>query len=153
MFWEFCQCFVGILYKCNIGVIFRKDLGDRLGGFAVYFAINGWFRVFVAATYLPVCLTPKTLHRAVSHQNILANLWVGNWWEVLVAFFIVWDRNLKAILRFCSCIGALVYIFYIHKVVGGGVCCMGFWVWYFIKTPVVVCCHNNESGIFWFDIL
>ncbi len=41
--------------------------------FAVYFAINGWFRVFVVATYLSIRLTPKTLHTTVSHQNILAN--------------------------------------------------------------------------------
>ena len=41
--------------------------------FACYFAINGWFRVFVVATYLSICLTPKTLHTTVSHQNIIAN--------------------------------------------------------------------------------
>ena len=41
--------------------------------FACYFAINGWFRVFVVATYLSICLTPKTLYLTVSHQNILAN--------------------------------------------------------------------------------
>ena len=37
-----CQCFVGNLYKCNIGVIIGEDVGIEiyLRGFAVYFAIN-----------------------------------------------------------------------------------------------------------------
>ena len=43
------------------------------GLFAGLFAINAWFRVFVVATYLSICLTPKTLHTTVSHQNIIAN--------------------------------------------------------------------------------
>ncbi len=41
--------------------------------FAGYFAINDGSRVLVVATYLSICLTPKTLNLAVSHQNILAN--------------------------------------------------------------------------------
>ena len=46
-------------------------------------------------------------------------------------------------------------ILYGVSVVGEGVCCIMFEVWvrYFINTSLVVCCHNNESGIFWFDIV
>ena len=50
--------------------------------FAGYFAINDWSRVLVVATYLSICLTPKTLNLAVSHQNILANNSVYKLWEI-----------------------------------------------------------------------
>ena len=49
---------------------------------AIYFAINDWSRVLVVATYLSICLTPKTLNLAVSHQNILANNSVYKLWEI-----------------------------------------------------------------------
>ena len=59
--------------------------------FAVYFAINDWSRVLVVAAYLPICLTPKTLNLAVSHQNILANLGVYmNRQTPVFCLWIVW---------------------------------------------------------------
>ena len=42
-------------------------------GLGLSFAINTWFNISVAATYLPVRLTPKTLDLTVSHQIIIAN--------------------------------------------------------------------------------
>ena len=58
--------------------------------FAVYFVINDWSRVLVVAAYLPICLTPKTLNLAVSHQNILANN-VGVWcWDLVWFCFSIW---------------------------------------------------------------
>ena len=55
----------------------RRERFPTLSKFAVYFAvifaINAWFNIFVAATYLPVRLTPKIFHLSVSHRKFLAN--------------------------------------------------------------------------------
>ena len=60
----------------HLSVSHRKFLANLIiywWEMCLIFAINGWFRVFVAATYFAICLTPKTLHTTVSHQIIIAN--------------------------------------------------------------------------------
>ena len=76
---------------CNTYVLWSFFLGYFL--FAGYFAINDWSRVLVVATYLSICLTPKTLNLAVSHQNILANNSVYKLWEIENAVPIKYRTN------------------------------------------------------------
>ena len=55
------------------GASHQNILANWWGLFAGLFAINAWFNIFVAATYLPVRLTPKIFHLNVSHRKFLAN--------------------------------------------------------------------------------
>ena len=71
------RCIVRLAPKIfHLSVSHRKFLANLIiywWEMCLIFAINGWFRVFVAATYFAICLTPKTLHTTVSHQIIIAN--------------------------------------------------------------------------------